>query len=118
MCKRDKKNFCDKLYEIKEVSREEYYKIRENIVSQTDPLKKAIYYFLLNRCSFNGGSLSSGYSKVNSEKRFNKASIKRIENLDLSKVNFKNQDYADFINKNFDSSDSELFFLDPPYVKS
>jgi DNA adenine methylase len=70
-------------------------------------------YFVINRCSFSGATLSGGFSLEASKKRFTKSSIDRIKNLNLSNFDICNYDFEDFINDNNDKKN--LMFLDPPY---
>ena len=63
------------------------------------PLKQAENYFIINRCSFSGSTLSGGFSLESSKKRFTPSSIDRVEKLDLSNVEFSNEDFVDFFEK-------------------
>ncbi len=60
---------------------------------ENDPLKQAIYYFIINRCSFSGATLSGGFSQEASKKRFTQSSIQRISNLNLTYIEFFNMDF-------------------------
>ena len=70
-------------------------------------------YFIINRCSFNGSTLSGGFSLEASKKRFTKSSIDRIKKLNLTNFTIYNYDFEEFINKN--NNENNLIFLDPPY---
>ena len=61
-----------------------------------DNLALAVHFFVLNRCSFSGATLSGGYSKESSTKRFTPSSVQRVRNLDLSHVSFTCLDYRTF----------------------
>ena len=54
--------------------------LNENILQQ------ALQYFIINRCSFSGATLSGGFSLESSTKRFTTTSIERISKLNLEKV--------------------------------
>ena len=82
-------------------------------MKETDNLRQSIMYFIINRCSFSGATLSGGFSVEASKKRFTKSSVDRVKKLDLTNYEFYNFDFEDFINKNDDVNN--LFFLDPPY---
>ena len=114
--KENKKLLCDKLEEITEVTKEDFnnYKKLLNDVNETK-LNKAIYYFIINRCSFSGSTLSGGFSKEASKKRFTKSSIDKIRNLNLSKLELFNEDIKDFLNKSDLFNEKTIIFLDPPY---
>ena len=68
-------------------------------------------YFIINRCSFSGATLSGGFSLEASTKRFTTSSVDRIKKLNLSHFEIYNLDFEEFINQN----DKNLLFLDPPY---
>ena len=78
-----------------------------------DILQQSIQYFIINRCSFSGSTLSGGFSQEASNKRFTLSSINKIEELDFTNIEIYNDDFYEFIN-NFNIS-SSLMFLDPPY---
>jgi DNA adenine methylase len=59
------------------------------------------------------GPLSGGFSLESSKKRFTPSSINRIENLDLSNIEFYNEDFVYFLDRKF--TKNCLIFLDPPY---
>jgi len=111
---------CDKLKEISSISKDEFIDYRKSIMSlNNNILEQAISYFIINRCSFNGSTLSGGFSLEASKKRFTKSSINNIELLDFSNIDIYNIDFIDFINDNDNDNnndnDKKLIFLDPPY---
>jgi DNA adenine methylase len=105
---------CEELRKIKSVSKEQFANYRNTIMDlNNDMLQQSIQYFIINRCSFNGSTLSGGFSQEASNKRFTPSSINKIEALDLTNIEFYNNDFYDFINN---STTSKTFiFLDPPY---
>lgn len=110
----DKKVLCEELRKIDKVSKEDFETFRKEIMGlNEDILKQAIYYFVINRCSFSGATLSGGFSSEASKKRFTSSSIDRIEVLDFSNIEVLNMDFSDFIPRNF--TDTSFMFLDPPY---
>jgi DNA adenine methylase len=113
ICKYDNINLCNELYKnIDNITKEIFTKFRKEILVDDDnKLNKAIMYFIINRCSFSGATLSGGFSEEASKKRFTKSSIDKIKNLNLNNFQITNIDCIDFINNNSDS----LIFLDPPY---
>lgn len=112
-CKTNKSLLCSELRKIENVSKEDFQRYRNNIINENNKLQQAIYYFIINRCSFSGATLSGGFSNEASEKRFTKSSIDRIESLELKWVDFFGMDFAEFINNNYTSD--TFMFLDPPY---
>lgn len=114
ICKNNKEKLCDELTKkIDMIDKHEFTSLREQIMKEENTLNQSIMYFIINRCSFSGATLSGGFSLEASKKRFTQSSIKRIQNLNLIKFNIYNLDFEDFMNNNKDTK--SLIFLDPPY---
>jgi DNA adenine methylase len=113
-CIYDKNNLYQKLIEfINKIDKNIFIDFRQKIMNEKNDLTKSIMYFIINRCSFNGSTLSGGFSLEASKKRFTMSSINKINNLNLTKFSIYNLDFLDFINNYYD--ESRLMFLDPPY---
>jgi DNA adenine methylase len=115
--KTDKNKLCEEVrkIKIKTISKEDFANYRKSIMNINDDiLQQAIQYFIINRCSFSGATLSGGFSEEASKKRFTDSSIDRIESLTLDSIEFYNLDFEIFIMENT-ISDKSLLFLDPPY---
>ena len=121
----NKTNLCLELKKKINTTKEDFTKYRKEIINLDNIELQAIYYFIINRCSFSGATLSGGFSQEASQKRFTLSSIDRINNLNLDNIVFYNEDFETFINKHIynnetnilDSSNilKTLMFLDPPY---
>ena len=77
-------------------------------------IEKASAFFVLNRITFSGTTLSGGYSEQTFHGRFTPSSIDRLKNITrlLQKVNITNLDYEEVIS----APGKDVFiFLDPPY---
>ena len=116
----DKMALCEGLRAIEAVSKEQFADYRRTIMGlDANTLQQAIQFFIINRCSFSGSTLSGGFSQEASNKRFTSSSIARIEALDFTNIEVYNEDFYDFIMNNANASDadaaSSLLFLDPPY---
>jgi len=113
--KDDKVALCGAIRGIlgKGVTKDDFTKFRETIMSaELSQLDAATLYFVINRCSFSGATLSGGFSEEASKKRFTESSVKRISELDLAGVAVVNKDFVDFL----DIVHADAFiFLDPPY---
>jgi DNA adenine methylase len=109
----NKDELCTELKKIKTVTKEDFANYRKTILELNDTLQQSIQYFIINRCSFSGATLSGGFSKEASTKRYTNSSIDRIEALDFSFIDIHNLDFEHFINNNL--NDKSLIFLDPPY---
>ncbi len=112
ICKNNNNKLCEKLYaQINNIDNKKFKNFRDKIMNEKEDLEQAYLYFIINRCSFSGATLSGGFSKEASTKRFTKSSIDRINKLNLDKISFNNLDFEDFLNDN----NIGLIFLDPPY---
>ena len=113
-CKSDKETLCKELIKkIDLIDKEEFINLTKIIMEEKNQLNQSIMYFILNRCSFSGTTLSGGFSLEASKTRFTKSSIDRIKKLELTCYDIYNLDFEEFINKNED--EKNLLFLDPPY---
>lgn len=110
-CKDNNDTLCKELYPyINTITKNKFQDLRNKILTETDPLKQSIMFFIINRCSFSGATLSGGFSLESSTKRFTTTSIERISKLNLDRLTITNMDFEEFLqNKN------SLIFLDPPY---
>ena len=112
--KSDKCILCEKLRETPIVTKEQFTNYRKTIMSlNDDELQQSIHYFIINRCSFNGSTLSGGFSEEASKKRYTASSINKIESLDFTNIEIYNNDFTDFINTFV--TNKSIMFLDPPY---
>lgn len=112
--KLNKTMLCEELRKIKSVSKQEFMTYRNTIMDlHDDVLQQSIQYFIINRCSFSGSTLSGGFSEEASKKRFTPSSINKIEALDFTNIEMHNHDFCDFMNNHY--RDEALLFLDPPY---
>jgi len=103
---------CEKLKTyLGNVDKETFTEMRKTIMGETDILTQACKYFIINRCSFSGSTLSGGFSQESSNKRFTESSIKRISELKLDSVTITNEDFAEFMRRDHNA----FIFLDPPY---
>ena len=113
-CKHNKTELCDKLYKkVNNIDKCDFLDMRKQIMKEQDKLKQSVMFFVINRCSFSGATLSGGYSKQSSNDRFTESSVNRVNNLNLTDFTIDNSDYEEFLEKNRD--DKSLIYLDPPY---
>ena len=113
-CKNNKLDLCNELTKkIGLITKDEFTSLRNKIMDENNQLNQSIMYFIINRCSFSGATLSGGFSLEASKKRFTTSSIERIKKLDLKNFNICNLDFEEFINNN--ENEKNLLFLDPPY---
>jgi len=93
-----------------------FYYLNQNITTFND-LEKAAAFFIFNRITFSGTTLSGGYSEGAFKDIFTESSIKRLN--DLAKVingtAITNLDYEELTRKD---GENVFIFLDPPYYSA
>ena len=110
----NKYDLCNELRKIKNITKDDFNNYRKTILELNENiLQQAIQYFIINRCSFSGATLSGGFSVEASQKRFTPSSINKIEALEFNYIDVYNYDFEYFIS--LFSNDKSLIFLDPPY---
>lgn len=110
----NKEQLCTELRKVTQISKDDFTNYRNTILDMHDNhLQQAIQYFIINRCSFSGATLSGGFSEEASLKRFTSSSIDRIESLNFQYIDIYNFDFEYFIHTY--ATDTSILFLDPPY---
>ena len=113
MCKNNQTALCIALRAEGDVSKEQFAQYRDTIMQDEDTLQQAVKYFVINRCSFSGATLSGGFSGEAAKKRFTPSSVDRVQQLDLTHFTMDNMDFEEFIAGAV--HEKSLMFLDPPY---
>lgn len=78
--------------------------------------QKAALFFIINRISFSGTTLSGGYSQSAYDNRFTKSSINRLKEfckILKPRLRITNYDYEKIVNKD---GENVFIYLDPPYA--
>ena len=88
-------------------------KARQDIDS-VDDFTKAVYFYILNKCSFSGLGESSSFSEQASEQNFNLSLINKLPEYSklIKNWHITNVDYEEVMNT---SGEDCFVFLDPPY---
>lgn len=87
--------------------------LRSLIETSGDPLRIASVFFVLNRCSFSGSTLSGGMSPGCS--RFTASAVDRLLSVDLSRVEVRHGDYWDALMNPALGEKWDVSYCDPPY---
>jgi len=82
-----------------------------------ETVEQAAHYFIINRSSFSGATLSGGFSIESAKTRFTQSSIDRVKHLNLGNFQFFNLNFDKFlITACLIPKDNKYFvFVDPPY---
>jgi len=96
--------------------REKFYKLQKKHIESKKKLDRATMFFVLNRTSFSGSTLSGGMASGGKDDnpRFTVSSIERLRNfkIDGNKLSVKKLDFKKSIKKH----KKILLYLDPPYL--
>ena len=109
----DKSQWDKSIHEDIEKHRALFNKAKSDIAS-VDDFTKAVYFFILNKCSFSGLGESSSFSEQASEQNFSMTGIDKLPAYSKLIKDWKitNLDYAGVMN----APGQDCFvFLDPPY---
>lgn len=100
-------------YEVKKyfpLSKDKFYQLQQTQTKFKTKLERAAVYYVLNRSSFSGSTLSGGMSPEHP--RFNQNSIERIENFFNPNLKVKKADFK----KSLANHPFMFAYLDPPYL--
>jgi DNA adenine methylase len=95
----------------------ELYGFLKTNAKKFDDLERAAAFFVYNRVSFSGTSLSGGFSEAAFKGRFTDSSIDRLRSLAhiTNGVNITNFDYETLVKA---EGQNAFIFLDPPYYSA
>lgn len=95
------------------LSKERFYELQKAQETLSTKLERATAFYILNRCSFSGSTLSGGMSP--DHPRFTPSSIKRIRDFHSKNLSVNHLDFKESIAEN----KSTFLYCDPPYfIKS
>lgn len=90
-------------------TRTEFYALQKRFLHLDSDLETAAAFYVLNRSSFSGTTLSGGMSP--DHPRFTESSIQRLRDFKVTNFEVRCADYRDVIPKH----DDWFLYLDPPY---
>jgi len=116
----NKDELCKEIKKKHPCLKSDFINYRNKIMNEDDILEQATMYYIINRCSFSGATLSGGFSETASKERFSQNQIKQIEDSKINNLDFHQLNFYDFINQYVPQSltHNQLIFLDPPYYIS
>ncbi len=119
MTQKDVDTLIDKIYEWRNqfpVGKELHKFLNENLASFND-LERGAAFFIYNRITFSGTSLSGGYSEHAFTGRFTESSIQRLNQFAkvLNGSTITNLDYEELVKRD---GENVFIFLDPPYYSA
>lgn len=87
-----------------------FYNLQKNHQKSRSKYDRAAIFYVLNRSSFSGTTLSGGMSP--GHPRFTRSSIDRLEQFKVNNLHVKRADFAESLSL----SKNHLLYLDPPYI--
>jgi len=113
--KHDKHKLVEEIRKLMPVTKEKFALLQAVLRHKNDKLfildhEAAAIFFVLNRCSFSGTTLSGGFSEQAAIGRLTESSIQRILNFDSSNVEVEARSFEEVI-----PYTEEFLFCDPPY---
>lgn len=119
MTQKDVDSLIDKIYEWRNqfpIGKELHKFLNENLDGFND-LERAAAFFIYNRITFSGTSLSGGFSEAAFAGRFTESSIKRIKEFAtvINGTTITNFDYEELVKR---AGENVFIFLDPPYYSA
>lgn len=92
------------------LSRTKFYALQKSYTHYEDPMERAAVFYVLNRSSFSGTTLSGGMSP--NHPRFTESAIERLHNFCANGLSVTCADYNVMLKRHED----KLLYLDPPYA--
>jgi DNA adenine methylase len=119
MTQKDVDALIDKVYEWRNqfpVGKELHKFLNENLANFND-LERGAAFFIYNRITFSGTSLSGGFSEGAFTGRFTESSIQRLNQFSkvINGSTITNLDYEELVKR---EGENVFIFLDPPYYSA
>lgn len=106
----DPERLAKRIESYHRLTRTRFYNLQKRYTHLTDEVERAAAFFVLNRSSFSGTTLSGGMSP--GHPRFNPSAIERIRSFRVNNLEVECADFRDVIPKH----DDAFLYLDPPYM--
>ncbi len=100
----------DRVRQYYPLTKTKFYNLQKQITLFNDGFEQAAVYFVLNRCSFSGATLSGGMSP--GHPRFTLSAIDRLRDFRASNLHVSCADWSETLARHED----DYLYLDPPYL--
>lgn len=96
------------------LQKEKFYELQKIQLESKNKLERATVFFVLNRTSFSGSTLSGGMASggADNNPRFTKSSIEKLQSFRIKNLTVQRADYKKSILRHKNA----LLYLDPPYL--
>ncbi len=106
----DKDNLIKRVRSYYPLSRTEFYNLQRRYLKLEDKVERAAAFFVLNRSSYSGTTLSGGMSP--GHPRFTESAINRLRDFVATNFHVESAEFRDTIAK----YPKAFLYLDPPYL--
>ena len=106
----DSVNLAKMVYDYHPITRSKFYSLQKRYFTLSDRVESAAAFYVLNRSSYSGTTLSGGMSP--GHPRFTDSAIKRLANLQVDNLSVEHADFKDSLAMH----DDDFLYLDPPYA--
>ena len=107
---KDSAKLADAVRRHHPLQKEEFYELQESQGKSKSKYERAARFYVLNRASFSGTTMSGGMSP--NHPRFTKSSISRIRDFEVDNLSVEQADFKESIPE----SEERFLYLDPPYM--
>ncbi len=104
------KGLAEQVRKYYPLSRTQFYALQKRYASLTNKQELASAFFVLNRSSFSGTTLSGGMSP--GHPRFTENSIDRLQGFSINNFTVEHADFSESIPRH----SNDFMYLDPPYA--
>ncbi|MBT9141979.1 MAG: Modification methylase DpnIIA [Dehalococcoidia bacterium] len=101
---------ADRVEQYYPLSKSDFYDLQKHCVNLENEIERAAAFYVLNRSSFSGTTLSGGMSP--DHPRFTKSSIERLRAFKADNFHVECADFREALPKHKDA----FLYLDPPYL--
>lgn len=101
---------ADKVEKYYPLPKEAFYKLQDTQKTFKTKYERAAAFYVLNRASFSGATLSGGMSP--GHPRFTPSSIQRLRDFKTHNITVRKIDFQESINQH----KNDFLYLDPPYL--
>lgn len=108
------KKLAGNVEKYRPLKKEKFYELQKIQLESKSKLERAIVFFVLNRTSFSGSTLSGGMASggPHNNPRFTKSSIDKLRKFKIKNLTIQQADFK----KSIPRHKNALLYLDPPYL--
>lgn len=108
------KKLAANVEKFRPLKKEKFYELQKIQLESKNKLERATMFFVLNRTSFSGSTLSGGMASggPHNNPRFTKSSIDKLRKFKIKNLTIQQADFK----KSIPRHKNALLYLDPPYL--